>query len=46
MINFDHVTKDNIKQDNSNWSKTSDHPYRIFVTGGPGLEKRIHYLIQ
>ena len=29
MINFDHITKESIKERNPNWPKTSDHPYII-----------------
>ena len=39
MINFDYVTKENIKEHNPNWSQLPDHPYRILVIGGSGSEK-------
>ena len=29
MINFADVTKENIKEHNTNWPQTLDHPYRI-----------------
>ena len=29
MVNFDDVTKENIKEHNPNWSQIPDHPYRI-----------------
>ena len=29
MINFDNVTKENIKEHNPNWPQIHDHPYRI-----------------
>ena len=32
MINFDDVTKGNIKLHNFNWSEITDHPYRVLVT--------------
>ena len=32
MINFDDVTKENIKEHNPNWSNIPEHPYRIFIT--------------
>ena len=38
MINFDNVTKENIKKHNLNYS------YRILIIGGWGPEKQIHYL--
>ena len=39
MMNFDQVTKGNIKQHNPNWPQIPDHPYRILITGGPGSGK-------
>ena len=39
MINFDDVTKENIKKYNPNWPQISDHPYRILILGCPGSEK-------
>ena len=39
MINFDDVTKENIKEHNLNWSQIPDYPYRIVITGGSGLGK-------
>ena len=29
MLNFDNVTKENIKEHNPNWPQISDQPYRI-----------------
>ena len=40
MINFDHVAKENRKDNNSNWPKIHVYPYRILITGGPGSGKR------
>ena len=34
MINFDDYTNENETEDNSNWSYTPDHPYRILIVGG------------
>ena len=34
MVNFDDVTKENIKQHNSNWLQIPDHPQRIKIIGG------------
>ena len=34
MINFDDVTKENIKEHNPNWSQISNHPYRILIIEG------------
>ena len=41
MINFDDVTKENIKEHNPNWSQIPDpdHPYRILIFGGSGSGK-------
>ena len=39
MINFDDVTKENIKENNSNWPQIPDYPCRILTIGGSGLEK-------
>ena len=36
MINFDDVTKENIKKHNPNWPQNPDHPYRILIFGGTG----------
>ena len=40
MINFDDVTKENIKEHNPNWSRILNYPYRILITGGPRSGKR------
>ena len=34
MINFDYVTKENIKEYNPNWPRIPDPPYRILIIGG------------
>ena len=36
MINLGNVTKENIKEDNSNLPHIPDHPYRILTIGGSG----------
>ena len=36
MINFDDVTGENIKNQQSNKPQIPDHPYRILITGGSG----------
>ena len=33
MINFDDVTKENIKEHNANWPQISDHLYRMLIIG-------------
>ena len=30
---------------NLNWPQIPDHPYRILLIGGSGLEEETHYLI-
>ena len=39
MINFDDVTKENIKKKNPDWPQIPDHPYRILIIGGSGSGK-------
>ena len=39
MFKFDYITKDDVKEHNSNWSENSDHPYRILTVGGSGSGK-------
>ena len=39
MINFDDVTKENIKEHNLNWLQIPDHPHRILIIGGCGSGK-------
>ena len=34
MINFDHVTKENIKENNPNWQQIPDYSYRVVIIGG------------
>ena len=34
MINFDDVTKENIKEDNPSWPEIPGNPYRILIVGG------------
>ena len=47
MINFDDVTKENMKEDNPNRTKIPDHPYIILTTGGSrsGITKSLFNLI-
>ena len=39
MINFDGVTKQNIKEHNPSWPQIPYHPYRILITGESGSGK-------
>ena len=34
MINFDYITKEDIKEHNANWPEISEHPYRILIFWG------------
>ena len=47
MINFDGVTKENIKEHNSYWPQIPDHLYRILIIKGSGSGKTnsLFYLI-
>ena len=38
-INFDYVTKENIKAHNPNWPQVLDHPKRILIIGSLGSGK-------
>ena len=44
MMNFDDVTKGNMKEHNPNWP-IPDHPYRILIIGALDLEKK-KFIIQ
>ena len=39
MINFDDVTKENIKGRKPNWPQIPDYPQRILIIGGLGFPK-------
>ena len=36
MVNFDDVSKENIKEHNTNWLQIPDHPYRMLIIRGSG----------
>ena len=36
MFNYDCITKEEIKQNNSNWPWIPDHPYRMLIVEGSG----------
>ena len=40
MISYDDVTKEIMKERNSNWPQILDHPYRILIIGTSGSGKR------
>ena len=31
MVNFDNVTRENLKEQNPAWSQIPDHPHRLFI---------------
>ena len=39
MINYDDVTKENIKEHNPDWTQIANHPYRILIIGTSGSQK-------
>ena len=39
MVNFDDVSKENIKEHNTNWLQIPDHPYRMLIIRGSGSWK-------
>ena len=45
MINFNDVAKENIKNIIRVVHKFPNHPYRILLIGGKGVEKQIYYLL-
>ena len=34
MLNFDYITKKELKEHNVNWPQIYDHLYRILIVGG------------
>ena len=41
MFNFDHITKEDIKEHSPNWLKIPGHLYRILIIGGSRSGKTI-----
>ena len=39
MFHSDYITKEDMKEHNSNWSVVPDYPYRILIIGGFGSAK-------
>ena len=39
MVNLDSITNANNEKHNEKWPYVPDHPYRIFIIGGPGSGK-------
>ena len=46
MINFDDITKENIKEHNPNWPEILDHPYRILITGSNKILIKFIYTLK
>ena len=44
MFNFDYITKEDIKEHNSNCPEISDHPHTILIVGDSGFGKTIALL--
>ena len=45
MINFEYITKEDIKKHNTKWLQIPNHPYRILIIGSFGKEKLSHCLV-
>ena len=45
MINFDYITKENLKEHYPIWPQITDHPNRILIIGGSRSGKQMHYLM-
>ena len=47
MLNFDYITRENIKEQNPNWPHVPAYPYRMLLIGGSGCgkAKALLYLI-
>ena len=45
MINFDAVTKENVKEHNPNWPQISDHPYSLSGGSWSGKTNSLFNLI-
>ena len=39
VLNVDYITKKDIKEHNTKWPETPDHPHRILIIGGFGSTK-------
>ena len=36
ILNFDYITREDIKEHNPSWLEIHDHPCRILIVGGSG----------
>ena len=45
MFNFYYITKEDIKEHNSNWPEIPDHPQRVLIIGSSASGKKMHCLI-
>ena len=41
MISYDDVTKEIMKEHNSNWPQILDHPYRILIIGKETIYQKV-----
>ena len=39
MLNFDYISKENIKEHNPEWPEIPNHPYRILIIASSGSGK-------
>ena len=46
MFKFDYVTKEDIKEHNSNWPEIAGQPYRKLLVEGSGSRKKMNYLVE
>ena len=44
MVNFDGITRENIKKYNPAWWQICDHPYRILIIWVSGSRKDLSYI--
>ena len=40
MFNFDYITKEDIKEHNSNWPEIPHYPHRVLIIGSSGSGKK------
>ena len=39
MFDLDYITKEEVKEHNTNWPEIAEHPYRLLIAGGSGFGK-------
>ena len=45
MLNFDDITKENVRKHNPNQPQIPDYPCKMLMNSGSGSGKKINYLI-